>query len=160
MNELEFDIRIKSSDLYDYKLYHTYHGTQGLLGACLGALAVLVFLGNRQVVYLIAGFAILGYLPWSLYLKSKRQVLTNPAFQNPLHYVIREEGIAVSQGENTEFQKWEDMHKAVSTGKSIIVYTNKVNACIFPRRELGNRVEAVIGMISTHMEPGKVNIRF
>ena len=123
MKELEFDIQIKSGDLYDYMLHHAYHGVQGLLGACIGALAVLVFLGNRQFIYLIAGIVILGYLPWSLFLKSKRQALNNAAFQKPLHYMMNEEGITVSQEGNTEFQKWEDMCRAIATGRSIIVYT-------------------------------------
>ncbi len=160
MKELHLDIQIKSSDLYDYLLRHTYHGAQGLLGACIGALAILIFLGNRQFLYLIAGVVILAYLPWTLFIKSKQQALNNPAFRQPLHYVLKEEGISVSQGETVEFQKWEDMYKAVSTSKSIIVYTSRVNACIFPRRELGDKTQDVISMISTHMEPKKVNIRY
>ena len=159
MNEIEFKIQIKAGDLYDYMLRHTYHGAQGLLGSCVGALAILLFLGNHQVIYLIAGIVLLVYLPWTLFLKSRQQMLTTPAFKKPLHYVLNEEGISVSQEGVTECQKWEDMHKAVSTSKSIIVYTNPVNACIFPRRELGDRQQQVIAYISTHMDPKKVNIR-
>lgn len=159
MSEIEFKIQIKAGDLYDYMLRHTYHGAQGLLGSCVGALAILLFLGNHQVIYLIAGIVLLVYLPWTLFLKSRQQMLTTPAFKKPLHYVLNEEGISVSQEGVTECQKWEDMHKAVSTSKSIIVYTNPVNACIFPRRELGDRQQQVIAYISTHMDPKKVNIR-
>ena len=160
MNEMEFKIQIKSGDLYDYMLRHTYHGAQGLLGSCVGALAILLFLGNHQVIYLIAGIVILVYLPWTLFLKSRQQMLTTPAFKKPLHYVLNEEGIMVSQDGVTECQKWEDIHKAVSTSKSIIVYTNPVNACIFPRRELGDSQQQVIAYISAHMDPKKVNIRY
>lgn len=159
MSEIEFKIQIKAGDLYDYMLRHTYHGAQGLLGSCVGALAILLFLGNHQVIYLIAGIVLLVYLPWTLFLKSRQQMLTTPAFKKPLHYVLNEEGISVSQEGVTECQKWEDMHKVVSTSKSIIVYTNPVNACIFPRRELGDRQQQVIAYISTHMDPKKVNIR-
>lgn len=160
MNEMEFNIQIKAGDLYDYMLRHTYHGAQGLLGSCVGALAILLFLGNHQVIYLIAGIVLLVYLPWTLFLKSRQQMVTTPAFKKPLHYVLNEEGISVSQEGVTECQKWEDMHKAVSTSKSIIVYTNPVNACIFPRRELGDKQQQVIAYISTHMDPKKVNIRY
>lgn len=160
MNEIDFKIQIKAGDLYDYMLRHTYHGAQGLLGSCVGALAILLFLGNRQVIYLIAGIVLLVYLPWNLFLKSRQQMLTTPAFKKPLHYILNEEGISVSQDGVMECQKWEDMHKAVSTSKSIIVYTNPVNACIFPRRELGDKQQQVIAYISTHMDPKKVNIRY
>ena len=48
---------------------------------------------------------------------------------------------------------------AVSTGKSLILYTDKIHASIFPRKDLGEKQSAVIAMISSHMEPGKVQIR-
>lgn len=67
-----------------------------------------------------------------LILRSRQQALANPAFKEPLHYVLDDEGIHVSQNGTEEMQKWEDIRKAVSTNRSIIVYTSKVNACIFP----------------------------
>jgi hypothetical protein len=51
------------------------------------------------------------------------------------------------------------MVKAVSTGHSIIVYTSRVNATIFPNRETKDKRMDVIRMISTHMPPKKVRIR-
>ena len=160
MNQLEFDIKITSRDLYDYMLRHTYHSAQGLLGTCVGALSIFIFLNNFQPLYLIMGIVIVLYLPWTLYLKSGQQVQNNPAFKEPLHYVLDEEGIHVSQGEATECQKWQDMHKAVATGRSIIVYTSSVNACIFPRKQLDGMEQQVLAYISTHMKPSKVNIRY
>ena len=52
-----------------------------------------------------------------------------------------------------------EMHKAVSTGKSIILYTSPMNATIFPKRQMEEQKVAVIEMISTHMPPAKVKIR-
>ncbi len=86
-------------------------------------------------------------------------MLKNPAFKKPLHYKLTEEGIEVSQGDATDSQKWEDMYKAVSTGRSIVVYTSRINACIFPKKDIGEDKYKVIEMISTHMPPKKVKIR-
>lgn len=160
MNDLEFDVKVTAGDLYDYMLRHTYHSVQGLLGSCVGAAAILVFVGNHQPLYLIMGIVILLYLPWTLFLKSGQQAQNNPAFQEPLHYSFSEEGISVSQAEVTQFQKWEDMYKAVATSRSIILYTSPVNASIFPRKQLGEQTAQVIAYISTHMEAKKVNIRY
>ncbi len=85
--------------------------------------------------------------------------MTNPSFQEPLRYTLDEEGLTVSQGEAQERMDWENMHKAVSTGRSIILYTSPVNATIFPKRQLGEERTAVVEMISTHMPPKKVKIR-
>ena len=131
----------------------------GLLGAVVGALLVTAFFMGAGVLCLLAGIIILVYLPWTLFLKSRQQYLANPAFKTPLHYKMTEEGIEVSQNGETQSQKWEDLFKAVSTPKSLIVYTSRVNASIFPKRDLKENSTAAIRMISTHMPPQKVKIR-
>ncbi len=159
MDSLEVDVKVNSGDLYDYMLYHAYHGAQGLLGSCIGALSIIIFLGNKQWIYLIAGIIMLAYIPWSLFLKSKQQALNTQAFKAALHYSFGEHGITVSQNDTMESMAWKDMHKAVSTSRSIIIYTTRINACVFPRREIKEQEADVIQFICTHMDPKKVKIR-
>lgn len=157
--ELEFDVKITSNVLYDYMLRHTYNSASGLIGTIVGALMIVYFFSKGEVIFLIAGLVILAYLPWTLLIKSRQQILNTPAFKEPLHYKLTEEGIEVSQGEEAQMQKWEDMYKAVSTQRSLIVYTTRVNASIFPKQDLGEMTPRVIEMIATHMPPSKVKIR-
>ena len=159
--EVGFETRITPGDLYDYMLHHSYSSMSGLLGTMVGALMIVGFFMNMDnVLLLIVGIVVLAYLPWNLFLKSRQQALNNPAFRKPLIYLLDEEGIHVSQDDVTQMQKWEDMVKAVSTRNSIIVYTSRMNACIFPRRDMGEKSGKVIEMISTHMAPAKVKIRW
>ncbi len=158
--EVKFEVKITSGDLYDYMLHHTYGSFSGLIGAVAGALMVVAYFAGASILCLIGGIVVLLYLPITLFLKSKQQYLSNPAFKNPLHYTLTDEGISVSQGEEVQTQSWDAMYKAVSTTKSLIVYTSPVNAAIFPKRDLGEKTSAVIEMISTHMPPKKVKIRF
>lgn len=102
---------------------------------------------------------ILLYLPWTLFLRSKKQFLANPAFKDALHYKLNEEGMTISQKEQSETVPWEQMYKAVSTQRSIILYTSPVNASIFPKKDLGEHIPALIEVLSTHMPPKKVKIR-
>ena len=157
--EIEFDVKIDAGVLYDYMLHHTYNSAAGILGTVVGALMIVAFSMGRGVLFLIAGIVVLAYLPWTLFIKSRQQALMTPAFKKPLHYKLDEEGIIVSQDDSEEKQEWGQIFKAVSTGKSIIVYTSKVNASIFPKRDLGENKAKVIEIISTHMPPSKVKIR-
>lgn len=157
--EVEFDVKITPGVLYDYLLYHTYTSASGLIGAVAGALMVTAFFMGAGAFVLIAGIIVLVYLPWTLFLKSRQQYLANPAFKIPLHYRMTEEGVEVSQNDEVQGQKWEEMYKAVSTSRSLILYTSPVNASIFPRKDLGEKVPGVIQIISTHMPPKKVKIR-
>lgn len=120
---------------------------------------VIVGAASGTWIFIIGGILLLVYLPWTLFIKSKQQALSNPAFKEPLHYVLDDNGITISQGEVSTTQNWDDMVKAVSTSRSIIVYTSRVNATIFPKSQLGDRKAAVIEVISTHMPPDKVKIR-
>lgn len=156
---LEFDVKINAPILYDYMLHHTYSSASGLIGTTVGALLLCGFFIGGGILYLIIGGVILLYLPGSLWLKSRQQAALTPAFREPLHYRLDEEGITVSQNEASETTPWENVCKAVSTKNSIIVYTSRVNAFLFPRAALGERKYELIEMISTHVPPDKVKIR-
>jgi len=156
---VEVDIKINAGDLYDFMLKHSYNQVSGLLGSILGAVMVIAGLNGKQWLFLIGGIVLLLYLPWVLFIKSRQQILANPVFQEPLHYRLDEQGITISQGESVTTQSWDEMVKAVSTPRSIIVYTSKVNATILPKNQLLDKTMAVIEVISTHMPPAKVKIR-
>jgi len=158
--ELEFDVKITSGAMYDYLLQHTYTSFSGMLGTLVGALFIVLFFCTKYPIYLIAGIIMIAYLPYTLFIRAGKQVIDTPAFKNPLHYRMTDEGIFVSQGETEETQSWEKCYKAVSTSKSIILYTSKNTASIFPKKDLGEKKDALIQMISTHMPPNKVKIRF
>jgi hypothetical protein len=129
------------------------------MGSILGAVMIIVGVMQQAWIFVIGGAVLLLYLPWTLFIKSRQQAMSNPVFKEPLHYVLDENGITISQGEVSTTQSWADMVKAVSTSRSIIVYTSKVNATIFPKSQLGDMKDAVIEIISTHMPPNKVKIR-
>ena len=158
--EVEFDVKISCGNLYDYLVHFTYGSMQGIIGTVAGAFFLVEYFISYQLIFLFAGIMILGYLPFSLFLKAKQQSL-NPAFKKPLHYKLTNEGVTVSQGEEEQSQKWEDMYKAGSTVGSVLLYTAKRNASIFPKKQLREQgvYEKTVEMISTHMPPKKVNIR-
>lgn len=156
---IELQVKIKAGDLYDYMLRHSYNSASGIVGSCFGALLIIMSLETGQWLYFIFGLIILLYLPWTLFIRSRKQILMNPSFQQPLNYTLDEEGLTISQGEDSVKYLWEEMHKAVSTGRSIILYTSPVNATIFPRNQIEDKKVAIIEMISTHMPPAKVKIR-
>ncbi len=158
--KVEFDVKITAADLYDYMLSHTYSGFSGLFGSIVGALFIILYVSMKtQILYLFAGVVILLYIPCSLFLRAHKQVALNETFKKPLHYVLTDEGVTVSQGENEMFQEWDVVYKAKSTNRSLLVYTSKVNAWIFPKKDLGKDKEAVIQLISAHVAPNKVKIK-
>ena len=159
--EYEIDVNINSSVLYDYLLRHMYNSAMGLLATCLGAFMIIIYFVKGPsvgILYPICGVVIIFYSPISLFFMAKRQALTE-SFQKPLHYAFYENGFEISQDDRADFIPWENTLKAVATGKSIIVYTGKNAASIFPRADLKDDAATFIKVLSAHMDPAKVRIR-
>ncbi len=155
----EFDVKMTTGKMYDYMLRHTFTSFAGLLGELLGVLLVAGAFVYSQWIYFVVGVVCIFYQPVALYWRSSRQVKSTPAFAAPLHYVLDDTGVSVTSGEETESLPWEKMYKAVSTSRSVILYTNRVTACIFPKEDMGDKKDEVIRIISAHMDPKQVNIR-
>ncbi|MBQ8039778.1 MAG: YcxB family protein [Lachnospiraceae bacterium] len=157
--EMEFDVKITGGILYDFLMYHNYSKISNLIVNIIGAFILTGGIVNKHIPFIICGIILLLYLPVSLFVKAKQQQLLSPAFKKPLHYRLTAEGVFVSQDGQEEMQEWNNMYKAVSTPKSIILYTTRVNACIFPRKDLGTDVPKLMEIISVNMDPKKVKIR-
>ena len=158
--ELEFDVKMTTSALYDYNMHHSYTSAQGLIGSAVGALLLVGYSMNLSYpVMLVAGLLILLYNPVTLFTRSKKNIALNPAFKNPIHYKMDDEGVTVTIGDESMTVEWTSMYKAYSTNQSIVLATSKANGWIFPKKDLGEKKAAVIAAISTHMPPNKVKIR-
>jgi hypothetical protein len=156
----EFDVRMTTAALYDYNMHHAYTSASGLLGTMVGILLIIGFFMNTDYLpMLAAGLIIILYMPVTLYTRAKKQMLLNPAFKKAMHYAMDDEGVTVSDGTDEMKVEWTDMYKAYSTNQSIILATSKINAWIFPKKDLKEDRYALIEMISTHMPPDKVKIK-
>lgn len=155
----EFDVKMTTGKMYDYMMRHAFTSFAGIVGELLGILLIVGFFVYGQWFHLILGVITVLYQPVALYYRARRQVKNNEAFKEPLHYTVDDNGISVKSGDNTESLEWNRIYKAVSTSRSVIVYTNRINACIFPKEDMGDKKDAVIRIISTHMDPKQVNIR-
>ena len=158
--ELEMDVKMSVSLLYDYLLRHAYTTAAGLIGTCFGVASLMLFAAWRHPAYLVMGILMLVYLPFTLWRSAASSMVSNPVYKAPLHYVFTGEGFKVSQGETENSISWDGCIKAVSTRKSIIIYTGKNNASIFPRTQIPGGAEALLGLIGKYMEPKRVKIRY
>lgn len=156
--EMEFDVKITKKDLYDYQLHHAYTSPSGLFGTIVGCLFIVGFFNTGAPLYLIIGAFVILYFPWMLHIRAASQA-SSPVFKEPLHYRLSEEGLEVSSGEEKQLVPWESISKASATGRTILLYTSKVNAFLFPKRVLGDRSGELVQVISRYVAPEKVKIR-
>lgn len=163
---VKFQVQMIDKYMYDFMLYHNYTHASGLISALTGVFALgmgikYISSGNMQsaMIWFLCAVVLLFINPQSMKSRAKAQVQNSEMFQKPLEYELNEEGITVRQDEAEAVTPWDEITKAVSTGKSVILYLGRVRALIFPKECMGEQYEEVLKTIHTHMPPKKVKIR-
>ena len=146
--KLEFDVKVTEKDLYSFNIEQAYKGSQGvislLFAVLLAAAAVLsAQKGNTEyvVLYIIVGILVLLYVPFSLKGRVKMIMKTNEVFSKPLHFAVDEKHINVSQGEEMAQLPWEQVYRFVANDKRILIFSNRKNAYILSKEQLGDSYE-------------------
>jgi len=158
--EVSFDVKMTTGKLYDFNLQHTYKSPAAILASCMGVAFILFFINYLKWYYLAGGLLLIFYLPVSLLRSSFMKVKMVDFFKMPVTYILNDEGITVRSGEMEDTIQWENCYKACNTRQSYFVYTGKRSAFIFPKADMGDKQGEVLKIISTHMDPKKVKIKF
>ena len=144
--QVEFDVDLKEQDMYRFSMYHNYTSFQGIFSILIAIAAFVAAVVTRSevtvgytVLYVVFGVLFLVYVPISLKLSTRHQFRRSDQLRHTLHYRIDENGITVSQKEESATLPWEQVYKMTSTGRQILIYSTRVNAFIIPRRALGDK---------------------
>ena len=162
--KLEFDVKVTEKDLYSFNIEQAYKGSQGvislLFAVLLAAAAVLsAQKGNTEyvVLYIIVGILVLLYVPFSLKGRVKMIMKTNEVFSKPLHFEIDEKNIKVSQGDEMAQLPWEQVYRFVANDKRILIFSNRKNAYILSKEQLGDSYEPLKELAGSTLEKYRLN---
>lgn len=165
-DKIAFSVQMKAMDLFRFKMYHVYHGFSGLFGVCLALVAAIMLItgfkdmmaqSRAVMILIIVWFVIID--PLRFLTSSKSQIKLNKVYRKPLHYLIDQNGITVSQEETTQTLEWERFVKIVETGTQYIVYSSKIHAFIFPKRELGDQCGLLRNVLLSYGGANKVKMK-
>lgn len=161
------DIKVDAKDLYKFNMMQAYRGLQGILSIILPILVFAyavttygdVSIGST-LVYVGLGIVFLIYVPVSLWLRVKKIVKDeNNALSKTLHYEFEEEVIRVSVGEESVEFKWENIFQMKTSGKMLLVYTNRINAYILPLEQIGDKYEALSKLAHSKLEKHRIKMK-
>ena len=154
MKNVTFDAKLRAEDMYEFNLYHAYTSSQGWMSfvfAILAFVATAVTWGSvsmgYSIAYIVIGILFLVYMPIILKLRSKAQV--SGVLQGTLHYSLEDRGVVVSvpgtevlvtepnqPQEQEAVLPWNLIYKAVTTKNELLIFSNRVNAYVIPKREI------------------------
>ena len=127
---VKFEVQMTKSAMFDFLLYASYTSLTGILNVIIGFVTLGVGINkivqgdisSSMIFFMFATVFLIGN-PINIKVRASEQVLRTPMFQKPLCYELTEEGVLVSQDDQSASNKWEDFRKVVETKKSVIMYT-------------------------------------
>lgn len=162
-------VRMTKEALYDFLLFHAYSKFSGflvnILGLAVAFMGIFMYVSGKTgavsvVFYLAAAFIFLGYTPFQLKARAKKQVQVNPEYCQPVEYTFSEEEGITAAGEDWEKQyKWDEIKRAVVTPKTIGIYYEEERALIIPKQDFGEQFAEIFQMIARHLGMNRVRMR-
>ena len=131
-------------------MYLSYSGRSCVINMVISVGALVLLLagvaestGARVALGAIAALFLV-VNPIFLYYRAAKQVKLNPAYEKPMDYLVNDEEILISQGEERMPVAWDCLTKIVERKHAIYVFAN-VSAAIFlllPKTALAEKEEA------------------
>lgn len=154
--EVKFSVQMKTSDMFDFLYWHSYHGITGIINYAISLIGVVALIagfgkGNTAVTVMLVMLALLFTVinPLSLFYKAARQIKRTPMFQKPLYYRFDLKGFSVSQDSSSDSVEWNAVVMLRETGKNIILYLGAANAIVLPKREMDGQMKELKTLLQT-----------
>lgn len=167
--QLEFDIKLKAKDMFRFNMHQTYTSFSGwsslLFSLAMFGLAGYTWYTYRTValtkvfMYVAVGIFLLFYIPVTLWMRAGRSVKASPVLSEVLHYHVDEDGFTVTQGEASGVLAWKQIYKMVATKHNVLVYSNRMNAYVIPRAQLGAHYVSLAKMATDKLPKFRVRMR-
>lgn len=145
--EVKFSVQMKTSYMFDFLYWHSYHGITGVINYALSFAGVAALIagfgkGNTPVTILLVALALLFTVinPLLLLYKAAGQIKRTPMFAKPLYYKFDTRGFSISQDSSSDSAEWNTVILLRETGKSIILYMGAANALVLPKKEIGDQL--------------------
>ncbi|MBQ8518133.1 MAG: YcxB family protein [Agathobacter sp.] len=165
--KVTLDIKIDAKDLYKFNMMQAYRGMQGILSIVLPILVFAyavtsygeVSIGST-LLYVGMGIVFLVYVPGSLWMRVNKVVKDeNNALSKMLHYEFEEDVIRVSVEEESVEFKWENIFQMKTSGKLLLVYTNRINAYILPLEQVGDKYAELSKLAHAKLEKYRIKMK-
>lgn len=165
-NRVEFDITLGTKDMSDFLIKHFYGKFAGTFGLTLSAIALILLVAGigkwgmyEMLVLLLIGLLFTVVQPLQLRTKAATQVKNNPLFKKPIHFAFDEKGITASQDGQSETLPWERVRQVRETSHSILIYISSVNANIIPKKQAGDKLDALKQVIKENIDKSVCHLK-
>lgn len=162
----EFETRICTDDIVDFQLYHLYHSFPEVFKIMfffvIFEFFAICFKNTNMFVALL--FAVVGVfwaisVPYRVIKETKKQMKNVDSINQPIRFVITEDGIQFGQNGVKEEKTWNDVSKVKCTHKNLIIYISDSTAYIIPLVSIGNQADQLITIAERKLRSYQLGIK-
>lgn len=164
--KVKFDVNLERKHIFKFNMYQTYKSTQGVLSLVIPAIIFGRLYMNYQemsidqiLMHTGLGILFLIYVPISLWIGAKKTLEKNSVLASTLHFEFTENTICVTQGPDKAEFKWENIYKMVSTKELVLIYTNRINAYVIPKLQMGMDYIELTKLANAQLDKSRVHLR-
>lgn len=143
-----FEVKMTPEALFEFLMFHTYHGVKGILylvvgvGCWLGAIASFAMGKVSLGLGLAFIFATcLFVIPLILKFSASSQVKNSKIYNTPIRYTLEKDGLRVERAGNKKVTPWKDMYRVMITPNLVAIYQTPYAAFIFPKSDVGPQMD-------------------
>ena len=163
---IEFDIKLESKDMYRFNMYQMYSGFHGIFSIVIAvlafAMAVMTYgevTMTYTLIYSLFGVLFLIYMPVTLWMRSKHSLAASEVLKNTLHYQMDEEGVHVSQGEDSALLPWNQIYRMTATKHNVLIYSSRTVAYVVPKSQIGDAYSKMAELANRKLEKYRVKMK-
>lgn len=153
-----FKVKLTEKEMFSFLINNTYRKPLGVILFVFGIACFVIAAVTCRTMDIMSTLLLilLGSLytiiqPILLWRNAKRQIRKNPVYQEELLYTVDDEGIRVSQGDNSTFKKWEECWKAKDFGGIVVIYIAVNNGVVLPKKAIGGQYEDFAATVKAHL---------
>lgn len=150
---IEMDVKLDDKSLGRFLLYHNYARAAGVIGIVISVAAVAALFikwgfwtTTQRGILVVLALLFTVIQPLMLVWKGKKQLMMEE-FQSPFHYVFDDDGVVISQGEQSQKFSWGEIRKIVYRKDAVYVYMSTVSAFVLPASQCGGQFEGLVKLM-------------
>lgn len=151
--EIEVDVKLDPRSLNRFLIYHNYIRVSGIIGLVLSVAALLalclkwgMWTPTQRGLLVVLALLFTVLQPLMLLSKGKKQ-LAMEEFQIPFHYCFNDDGVTISQKDQSQSFAWKEIRKTVFRRDAVYVYMSTVSAFVIPKEQCEGKFEELVQLI-------------
>jgi len=150
---IEIDVMLDEKSLNRFLIYHNYARVSGVIGVIISVAALVGLIWkwgmwsvDQRIILVLLSLLFTVFQPLMLMGRGRKQ-LKMEEFQTPFHYVFDEEGVTISQKEQSQKVTWNEIRKIKYGKDAIYVYTSTVSAFVVPQSQCDGKFDELVALM-------------